>query len=304
MRKTVQLLLCIGLLFNTYAQAQHINYLNYRAMAVPYTSCFAQKGDLKINLLRQTYFPDNGWTKGSSFRYRTKTAFTGLFENNLLVYDNHINLSYGLTNQINLSASFLYSKRSEIFIPSSVEGSIPYRGTTNAFNLGAAYHNKLSAYFEFEVGTSLTLGKGNFRYEESISYEFQHEMSYLRYHTFNHNLVAGLSFRYKKLQLTAQVNTGYFRHYGISYNPVLPYAYEEIVRHFYDHQTDYYIDPALIVNINFRRLGLQTHLGYPYVAGESKISKPTPSIGIGLSYKILKSKQEGNFKLLKSSRAR
>ncbi|MDY0202307.1 MAG: hypothetical protein RBR40_15105 [Tenuifilaceae bacterium] len=292
MRKAVQLLLCIGLLFNTHAQAQRINYLNYKTIAVPYTSCFTQKGDLKINLLRQTYFPDNGWTKGAPLGYRTEVAFVLLFDNYLLVADNRVNVFYGLTEHLNLSASFLASRRSEVFVVSSSGSNIPYKGRSNAFDIGAAYHKKLWSHFEFEVGTSLMLGKGSFNFEESISYEFQHEKSYLHYNTFNHNIVAGISFRHNKLQLTAQVNTGYLRHYGISYDPLLPYVYEHIGQHFYAHQTDFYIDPALIVNINFRRLGLQAHLGYPYTFGESKISKPTPSIGIGLSYKILQNRQK------------
>ncbi|MDD4673228.1 MAG: hypothetical protein PHI03_09870 [Bacteroidales bacterium] len=299
MRKTVQLLLCIGLLFNTHAQAQRINYLNYKTIAVPYTSCFAQKGDLKINLLRQTYYPDIQRPQNISLANRIAGTFVLLFGNYLGVADNRVNVTYGLTDYLNLSTSFLASRRNEIFVVSGSGSNILYKGRSNAFDIGAAYHKDILPYLQWEVGSSITLGTGCFRYEEYIwiqvpdNYYLSVLYTHLRYTTFNHNLMLGISLKHKKLQVTAQLNTGYLRHYNINYNPIYPHVYEHIGQHFYAHQTDVYIDPALIVNINFRRLGLQTHLGYPYTFGESKISKPTPSIGIGLSYKILKSKQEG-----------
>jgi hypothetical protein len=109
---------------------------------------------------------------------------------------------------------------------------------------------------------------------------------------FTQNIVASLSYRYKKLQLTAQLNTGYIRYYDIDYAPVLPGTYTHIVTPFLNHQTDYYIDPAIIINFNFRRFGWQLHTGFPYAFGESKISKPVFSIGLGMSFKILRGKGE------------
>ena len=287
MKKTILGLLVLWAT-TLWAGAQQVSYLNYRAAAAPQTSCFASKGELRLSLLRQTYVPDIGWTSGEDFGYRAKVALTSQLENYLLVSDNQLNISYSLTNNISLSGSYLHSTRSELFVVEGGGSNIPYRGKTNAIHLGGAYRGRITPNLQWELGTSVTMGGGKFNFEEQISFELQHEKSYLSYNTFTHNLLGSISFSYHKLQLTTQLNAGYLRHFKLRYTPVLPYAYENIVQQFYAHQTDFYVEPALIVSINFQRLGLHYHFAYPYVRGESRVSKPTPTLGLGLSYRIFK----------------
>ncbi|MFA5648189.1 MAG: hypothetical protein WC951_07740, partial [Bacteroidales bacterium] len=287
-KRIFALITCLSIQIGAYAQ----HYLNYRTAYSPSTSCFTPQGELKLSLIRQLYWPDMGWAKEYDAGYRARATLEQVWRNYLVINDNRIELSYAYSDNVCLHSSYFHTMRYQIF---NVQGNdnITFDGNTNAFDLGATYHKDILPNLQWEAGSSIMLGGGHFIYKEVFwSSQYTVLNSHLRYTTFNQNFLLGISFKHKKLQFTTQLNTGYLRHYNIEYDPIYPYAYEHIGLHFYAHQTDYYIDPVLIVNINFRRLGLQGHLGYPYTFGESKISKPTPSIGIGLSYKILQNRQK------------
>lgn len=63
-----------------------------------------------------------------------------------------------------------------------------------------------------------------------------------------------------------------------------------MVYNFDDHRTDFYIDPAFLVGIHTDRVGILGHISLPYAYGESNISCPIIKMGLGMSVKILRSK--------------
>ncbi|MDY0202109.1 MAG: hypothetical protein WC951_11255 [Bacteroidales bacterium] len=279
-----------------YANLYPNKTLNYRASTTPLTFCSLKKGDLKLNYTNeaQPNFKDYKSTRENRFPKSlvngTLSYLTEMGNSSI----RRVNLGYGVTDHIVVLADYhrLSRRWENYFIPAYEIKFITYESTAHAFSVGAVYHNTLPYSLSYEFGSNLTLGKGRYEFRETISFLLPDAISVLSYNSFVHNFVSSLSFGYKKWQVTAQVNMGYLKHYNLNYSSPAPITYEEIVKHFYAHQTDFYIDPALIVNINFRRLGLQAHIRLPYTFGESKISKPTPTIGIGLSYKILQNRQK------------
>lgn len=265
--------------------------LNYRTPIVPQTHCFAPKGELKLYFSRQLYAPDTYWHRYYPFWERVGMTLSEFWLNS--AHDPSVALSYTPTSNIALSISYIKAFRWDFFMLGTdifnVEYDTHFDGTTESLAVSGAYHNSIAKNWEYEVGTSLLFGKGNFVFTEELP-GLPLERSTLRYGMFTHNLKASLSYRYRKMQVTGQLNTGYVRYYNIDYSPVLPGTYEHIVSKFYNHQTDFYIDPALLVNFNFSRFGWQLHYSFPYALGESRISKPIFAIGIGVSFKILKGK--------------
>jgi hypothetical protein len=238
------------------------------------------------------YAPETKWHKAYPFWERVGITLGDL----IISGGNNFTATYSHTKSWAFGAGYthidwmdFYTVGTDIF---NVEYSTQYIGERQALKFSGFYHNRVAENLEYEVGTSLLFGNGKFEFPESLPNMYPPELSYLTYKMFTQNFVGSLSYRYKKLQLTAQLNTGYVRYYDIDYAPVLPGTYQYIVTPFLSHQTDYYIDPALIVNFNFRRFGWQLHTGFPYAFGESKISKPVFSIGLGVSFKILRGKGE------------
>lgn len=272
-------------------QAQRANFLNYRTPYTPLSGCFVPQGELKVSLLRQLQWPDMYWTRGEDFGYRAEVLMVHLFGNWMLVADSRINLSYGLTDNILLHSGYLNTHRRELFAVVGSGDNISYDVDIHTFDLGGSYHAEMLPNLQWEAGSSVIFGWGHSVFEEiSPSGVFPSTFiySHIRYQTFTHNFMLGLSYRYKKIQLSAQLNGGYLWHHHISYDPVYPYAYEHIGKHFYDHQLDWYLDPHFMVNFNFNRFGLQVHTGYPYSFGERKLTKHMPTFGLGLQFKILK----------------
>lgn len=303
MKKLAASIFLVALFLNVLAQDNYeslfINKtLNYRASTTPLTFCSLKKGELKLNYTKegQPNFKDYKSTRENHFPKNlvngTRSYLSEMGTNSI----RRVNFGYAITDHIVVLADYhmLYRRYGSYYVPNAdYMHFISYKGTVHAFSVGAVYHNTISSNLSYELGSNLTLGKGKYEFEEPISYGIPDEISILCYNSFVHNFVSSLSFGYKKLQLTAQVNTGYLRHYNLSYNPTAPKTYTYIVSEFNNHQTDFYIDPALIVNCNFHRLGLQAHFRFPYALGESKITKPFTSMGIGVSYKILQSKVKG-----------
>ncbi|NHB69261.1 hypothetical protein [Perlabentimonas gracilis] len=278
---------CLSIQMGAYAQ----HYLNYRTTYTPITSCFAPQGELKLSLTRQLYWPDMGWAGVYNAGYRARATLEQVWRNYLLVNDNRVNVSYAYSDNISLHSCYFHTIRYNIFNVEGANDNITFDGNTNAFNLGATYHKDLLPFLQWEAGSSIMFGSGHFIYKEYLLPDnYTLTKSHLRYTTFNHNFLLGISYKHKKLQVTAQLNMGYLRHYNIEYDPIYPFSYEHIGQHFYAHQADYYIDPALLVNINFSRIGFQLHGGLPISFGESKINRAMPTVGIGLSYKLIKSK--------------
>lgn len=269
-------------------QAEDANFLNYRTPYTPLSGCFVPQGELKISLLRQLQWPDMYWTRGEDFGYRTEALMVHLFGNWGMVADSRINLSYGLTDNILLHSGFLHTLRWELFSTDGPQNSLVTEGYTYAFDLGGSYHAEILPNLQWEAGSSVMFGWGHWMFKEETEPFPAYLYSHIRYQTFNHNFMLGLSYRYKKIQLSAQLNGGYLWHHHINYDPVYPYAYEHIGKHFYDHQLDWYLDPHFMVNFNFNRFGLQLHTGYPYSFGERKLTKHMPTFGLGLQFKILK----------------
>jgi hypothetical protein len=289
MKRTI-CLLAILLLFLS-VNAQYSRELNFRNIIVPHTNCFAQKGDLKLILTRQAFFPSVSYVQGS-FSDKFEPWVVNMFGNFGISNERRIALSYAMNSNIVFGVNYLRLVRRDGTFIILNDWNINFYEDTYSFDFSGAYHNALANNFEYEVGTSLMFGTGGFTFWEVISYDLMNEDSNLDYSTFNHNFLGSISYRYKKLQLTAQLNTGYVRYYNTSYSPVLPGAYANIVSKFYSHQTDYYIDPAFIININFRRFGMQVHFSRPYAFGENKITKVITNLGLGVSYKILRGKGE------------
>lgn len=274
---------CLSIQMGAYAQ----HYLNYRTTYTPITSCFATQGELKLSLLRQLYWPDMGWARVYDAGNRAAATLVHIWGNYLMDNDNRIKVSYAYTDNISFNSSYFRTMRYEIFVPEGAGENIRFDGNTHAFDLGATYHKDILPTLQWEAGSSIMLGGGHFIYQETFwTSQLTMLSSHLRYTTFNHNFLLGISYKHKRLQVTAQLNTGYLRHYNIEYDPIYPYAYKHIGQYFYAHQTDYYLDPALLVNINFSRIGFQLHGGLPVSFGERKLSKPMPTLGIGISYKF------------------
>ena len=277
-----------------YASLYPNKTLNYRASTTPLTFCSFKKGELKLNYTKEAQ-PNFKDYKSSRENHFPKNLVNGTLSYLSVMGTSsirRINFGYGITDKIVVLADYhLLSRQWEsYYVPNNEFEFILYEGIAHAFSLGAVYHNTISSNLSYELGSNLTLGKGKYEFSESTSFQLPDAVSLLSYNSFVHNFVSSLSFGYKKWQLTTQVNTGYLRHYNVSYNPTAPKTYTYIVSEFNNRQTDFYIDPAIIVNYNFRRLGLQAHFRFPYAFGESKITKPATSMGIGVSYKILQSK--------------
>ncbi len=263
--------------------------LYYRTPVVPQTFCFATKGELKLHFARQLYYPETDWHKDSPFLERVGITLSDMWLGN--AHDPNVTISYTPTSNFALSAGYIKTFRWDYFFVGtnfwSLEYDTHYHGETESLTVSGAYHNTLTDRWAYEVGTGLAWGSGSFEFTEELP-GYIREKSTLKYQMLTHNFRGSLSYRYRKMQVTGQINTGYVRYFSINYGPVLPGTVEHVVNPFLEHQTDFYIDPALLVSFNFSRFGWHLHYSFPYAHGQSKLSKPVFNIGVGMSFKILK----------------
>jgi len=195
---------------------------SYRTPIIPQTFCFAKKGDLKLFFSWQMYAPETKWHKAYPFWERVGITLGDL----IISGGNNFTATYSPTKSWAFGAGCthidwmdFYTVGTDIF---NVEYSTQYIGERQALKFSGFYHNRVAENLEYEVGTSLLFGNGKFEFPESLPNMYPPELSYLTYKMFTQNFVGSLSYRYKKLQLTAQLNTGYVRYYDIDYAPVLP----------------------------------------------------------------------------------
>lgn len=284
------------LLLAIVTKAQETNYslgdnrnLYYRTPVVPQTFCFATKGELKLHFSRQLYAPETQWHKYYPFWERAGITLADMWLGN--AHDPNVTLSYTPTSNLALSAGYIKSFRFDFFQVGTtimdMEFDTHYDGETESLTVSGAYHNTLSDRWAYEAGTGLAWGNGSFEFTEELP-GYITEKSTLKYHMLTHNFRGSLSYRYRKMQVTGQINTGYVRYFNINYGPLLPGTVEYVINPFLEHQTDFYIDPALLVSFNFSRFGWHLHYSFPYAHGQSKLSKPVFNIGVGMSFKILK----------------
>jgi hypothetical protein len=281
--------------------AQNLNYvnrhLNFKTVIAPQTSCFLEKGDIKLAFIKNTYLPNSDGSNFYNTQEKLEVLTVRTFGNYLLITDNRLHLSYAVSNKFSLGFGYAHSKRFTKFQFQESEEFPLTEGKSNSFELSGAYRKKIGKSFEYEIGTGLMLGKGKYKFQEPRHYilndwnYFYWELSNINYSMFAQNFVVSAAHKRKKTIITAQLNAGYVRYFEIK-SEVMPYVHNEVMENFMSHQTDFYIDPAIIINFNIKRFGIQTHLSYPYAFGESKISKSAPTIGLGFSYKIIKSKVE------------
>ena len=293
LRKTLITIIASSLILTSYAQQNR--YLNYRTTFTPTTSAPANKGALSISFQPQAYFPrtidrhnegifgDEHYLYFES-EYDCSEKFIFLLEDAMSINDYCLNISYALSNSLSVGLNYAYSERlfNHYRVPNQL--GIEFEGISQAFGASAAFRNNITEKIHYEVGSSLMLGFGNYIYEENIFRSTA--ISILDYNTFTHNFKGALSYKLKKMAFMAQLNTGYFRHFNIS-SYESPLVKEHILKNFWQTRTDFYLDPAIVVSLNLRRFAWHAHLGFPLAFGESKISQPVPTIGIGLSYTIL-----------------
>lgn len=293
LRKTLLTIIASSLIVMGYAQQNR--YLNYRTTFTPTTSTPANKGALSISFQPQAYFPrtidrhnagiwEDEIYQGYEREYDRSEKFIYLLEDALLINDYCLNISYALSNSLSVGLNYAYSERlfNHYRVPNQL--GIVFEGITQAIGASGTFRNTITEKIHYEVGSSLMLGFGNFIYEETI---FQSSaISTLDYNTFTHNFKGALSYKLKKMAFMAQLNTGYFRHFNIS-SYESPLVKEHILKNFWQTRTDFYLDPAIVVSLNLTRFAWHAHLGFPLAFGESRISQPIPTIGIGLSYTIL-----------------
>ncbi|MFA5648870.1 MAG: hypothetical protein WC951_11250 [Bacteroidales bacterium] len=275
--------------------AQQNRYLNYRTIFTPTTSTPANKGALSISFQPQAYFPrtidrhNQGVFGDEHYQYYEREydlseKFIYLLEDALSINDYCLNISYALSNSLSVGLNYAYSERlfNHYRVPNQL--GIEFEGISQAFGASATFRNTITEKIHYEVGSSLMLGLGDFIYEET---NFQsNAFSILDYNTFTHNFKGALTYKLKKIAFMAQLNTGYFRHFNIS-SYESPLVKEYILKNFWQTRTDFYLDPAIVVSLNLTRFAWHAHLGFPLAFGESRISQPIPTIGIGLSYTIL-----------------
>lgn len=263
--------------------------LYYRTPVVPQTFCFAPQGELKLHFSRQLYAPETQWHKYYPFWERVGIILREYWGGN--AHDVNLGASYSPFNNLGLSASYVKSFRWDSYIVATDffnrQYDTRYHGETESLTVSGAFHNTLTDRWAYEVGTGLAWGSGSFEFTEELP-GYIREKSTLKYQMLTHNFRGSLSYRYRKMQVTGQINTGYVRYFSINYGPVLPGTVEYVINPFLEHQTDFYIDPALLVSFNFSRFGWHLHYSFPYAHGQSKLSKPVFNIGVGMSFKILK----------------
>ncbi|MFO7827988.1 MAG: hypothetical protein R6V23_05165 [Bacteroidales bacterium] len=284
MRKILLLLLLLlNILLSV--QSQDNSYLNYRVIIPSYTNCYAQKGDLKIAYQRQNYSPD---MRDYSIYKSWLLEYAGYFISNFIVdTQNRFLLTYSINDRITIGAGFVNLYRIGEYFKLE-EDDIFYRSVVNSYELSVSYHKSIIPSLEYSFGTGLLAGAGYFSYRKGYNDETEEQLDYS---TFNHNFSGSISYRFKKLRMGLMVNTGYLYHFNTNPSSLNTYYYENMVYNFNKHKTDFYIDPAFLIGIQGKRIGILGNIAYPYSFGESKISRPTLMMGIGLSVKILSGKK-------------
>jgi len=283
MRK-ILLLLILLLNISLSVQSQDNSYLNYRVIIPSYTNCFAQEGELKIAYQRQNYSP--GMRDYSVYK-SWLLEYAGYFFSNFIVdSQNRFLLTYSMNDNITIGAGFVNLYRiGEKF--KLEERDIFYRGVVNSYELSVSYHKSITHSLEYAFGTGLLAGAGYISYQKGFDDETEEQLDYS---TFNHNFSGSIAYRFKKLRLSLMVNTGYIYHFNTNPSSLNTYYYENMVYNFDEHRTDLYIDPAFLIGIQGKRIGIHGNIAYPYAFGESNISRPILMMGIGLTLKILRAK--------------
>lgn len=293
MKNIIVTLALIVIIAPSFAQVVNYtnSYLSYRMSTPPQTTCFMKKGDLVVVGLKNAHLPVLSNQSYYNLQEKLEVFGNETFRNFALVSDNRINATYSISNFFAVGLGYQKSLRYSSFLISQTDEMPMTYGLANTVDIMATYRNSLKHNLSYELGTNLILGKGGYGFKEPKHYYFNDmtyfywEKSSLTYSFFSQNLLASVAYKHKRKIVTAQINAGYVRYYNAK-GMVMPHINSGIIQNFTNHQTDFYIDPAIILNINLSRFGLQLHTSYPYTFGESKISKPMPTVGCGVSYRI------------------
>ena len=182
---------------------------------------------------------------------------------------------------------------------------IQYDINIDMLELSGSYHRLVGEWWAWEGRTTLSLGWGHHIYLRTFNYGEPAEVSpyfrgadqndELRYNLFNHSLEGAVSVftKRKRLQLTLLVNAGYTVYFNARGLIIQQQVYEQLASVLNRRRATLYMDPALVLNLNCRRVfSFQAHVGFPMGIGERELRTFVPTIGLGMSFRIL---GPGNF---------
>lgn len=316
------LLLCVLIfsIINIYKlQAQENNYyFNFRPSIVPSTSAFLTKGNLRIEGARQFYL---GIYEPRQFEEDTPLEklekFDALIGGQwLFVNGNKIGISYTMLDNITVGLAFLASRKFDGFFlqEEKLNNKLEYtplatlyQANTNSLEISGSYHGNFNQYFTYEGRMALIFGRGTHKYWDTfhipnpLTDDIYNEEEWvddeLRYGLFDHNFTGSIGFKFHQLNISLQVNAGYVSYFNLKAKDGIIYGkavYNQMISMINDHRTEFYVDPAAIIGLNFKRWGIQITSALPWALHESKYIIEKPTFGIELTINILKGQEKTN----------
>lgn len=310
---TAALLMALGFAAHAQDNIHHKQQYTFRPSLPPITHTLALKKQLSIDFSRQLY-----WGTAHSADQGVFADFGGcIFRNFKHVSDSRIGISYTPWEHITIGAAYIGTRRYDLkhlepsptTITSHDIDNIAFSNSMDMLGLSATYHRQAGEWWAWEARTSLSLGRGRHTYFDSFVYPAKGynprlmndpratalHNDELRYNLFNHSLEGAVSVftKRKRLQLTLLVNAGYTLYFNARGLIIQQQVYEQLASVLNRRRATLYMDPALVLNINCHRMfSLQTHVGFPMGLGESELRTFVPTIGLGMSFRIL---GPGNF---------
>lgn len=298
-------ILIITLAVYTAATAQETNrYFNFRPSLLPTTYVFSEQGNLRVEASRQAYLGDPDVYDDSTyndFSFYDKTSVI-FWDSWLIKTGNRVGVAYTLSNNLTVGAAFLISSKNSVFnfapyepITESdmITSNISFEAETKTLELSGTYHGTFTTNLAYEARLGLIFGKGEQIYKHTymipaLNYNGILNLcdDHLNYGIFSNNFAGSIAYRYHKLQLALQINTGYVCYFNIKGEIVSPPVYNQIIPLIEDHKLDFYLDPALMIGLEFKHVGIHVQSGIPWSVREGKTIKQRPTLGFGLSLNL------------------
>lgn len=304
------LTISLTLAASAWAQANQNNpeerpkYLNFRPWQPPTSRALAHKGQLRFELGHQTY-----WNHKDSYFAQPDSARPSITEHQasktikaLMIYDLRMGATYTPWDHVTLGVAYLHNHRTIDFplrrLPNgetSAGTNHSYLYTTanaNSIELSGTYHATIGTNFAYEARTALTIGRGKHTYQWSwcIPTTTDYFDEILRYTVFNHSLEGGLSAftKNRMLQATLLLNAGYTG-YISSGEIIQKQVWEQMASHISKHPVSLYFTPSMLFTFNAPKVfSIQMHIGLPMGRHDTEICTRLPTIGMNLSWRLLR----------------